>query len=359
PPGRSSGRDGRQKPPADVLRGPRPLLGGPGVARVLLAVDAAKAGARDLLEVVVDGVALGTEPVLRAVLLEVRLDPDASELGVERREDEPPPWPQRRERLVEEATQVGEVLGHQRRHDGVEAASPDGELPVEIGLRELGRGRVPPRDAQHPAREVDADRPTARRTQAAEVRPRAAARIEYPLAGLRIERAQRVAPIHRDQRVRRGVVGLRPPVVSVAHARSLHAPAHRRVSSDQERPSRRTTAARIAGTSSGTPSSVAPRSPSAAMTRSCAPTSGATSRRTVPLACRLRVAGAPRATASPMISTSRARMAEERAAASVKRETCKGPRSGLALQLPDPGGCFPRSSAPVKRSIVCPRSCAS
>ncbi len=110
-----------------------------------------KARIGDVVQVVGHGVARGAKPVLRSVTLEVGFHSGEGEIGMEGREDETPSRAKRGECLGEEASEIEEMLRHERREKGVEDAGTDGENPIEIGLGKLGPWCGLPRHAQHSA----------------------------------------------------------------------------------------------------------------------------------------------------------------------------------------------------------------
>ena len=69
-------------------------------------------------------------------------------------------------------------------------------------------------------------RPAPRPAQRGEIETRTASRIEYSLTGARVQRGGCDAPIERDERVRRRIVGFCPAVVSFAYPGPLDSLAH-------------------------------------------------------------------------------------------------------------------------------------
>src|SRR5207249_6565988 len=109
------------------------------VAAKLPYLDATKSGTVDQVQVIGHRVSKGSEAVLDAILLEVRLDTGRRHLGMEHREDEPPSSNEAVTDLAEQEAEVAQVLADERTEDRVEGASPDGERVVQVRLREGDR----------------------------------------------------------------------------------------------------------------------------------------------------------------------------------------------------------------------------
>ena len=118
-----------------------PVLGSGGhllhelvVAPILSPLKIPEASIRNVIEVVRDGVALCSQTILGPVSLKVGFNAGPRQLRMERGEDETAARAQRSEHLAEEPTDVYEVLRDQSRQHGIKGSSPNGELPVEVGL---------------------------------------------------------------------------------------------------------------------------------------------------------------------------------------------------------------------------------
>ena len=89
------------------------------------------------------------QAILDPVPLEVRLDTRRGHLGVEHREDEPPSSGQAVTDLAEQQAEVAQVFSDECTEDGVEGASPHGQLVVQVRLCERDRRVLAAGDVQH------------------------------------------------------------------------------------------------------------------------------------------------------------------------------------------------------------------
>lgn len=122
------------------------------------------------------------------------------------------------------------VLADQGAQRRVERTPREGEVPLQVRTHQVPHADPASGGAQHPEGEVDAHR--VRRTSDAELRQvaaRSTAQIEHLLARSRIEQRERMALVHRYNRVRRVVIAVGPQVVArpginlLATRRRLHA----------------------------------------------------------------------------------------------------------------------------------------
>jgi len=146
---RAPGFDQEKQRTAEILARPWDVIDQWRVDGIISPTKVAKSGVMDVVEVVIDGVRLSTEPILDTVPFEIRLDAGPCYRRMKGRKHETPARADNGEGLGKECSQILQVLGHQCTEKSVELQAPEGKIAVQIRLRKRDAGHGSLRDPEH------------------------------------------------------------------------------------------------------------------------------------------------------------------------------------------------------------------
>ena len=191
------------------------------IAREFLNDDVSKAGFLQETDVFADGVMKCPEPVFYPVSLEVRFDACRGHRRVIHRENQPATGFEHSVKLAQNTNQLAQVFSYQRAQNRIKGLLAEGQRSFEVAERHRDLRIILPGYSQHSVREIESYRQASFEQKLFEVSPGPAAGIENKLTRFRRKPGDGVSRVHRDHRVGRRVVGLRPQVVTCACAQTL------------------------------------------------------------------------------------------------------------------------------------------